>query len=92
MILKIVDFSDFRGFLGTVPKNEGLSVKLGDEAADSLTVARCARFIAPSEPHHVVARGVDGMRIFSNSSEKRLYLKRFRQRLRSIRCKSMPIA
>lgn len=39
-------------------------------------MARCARVILPGVPHHVVARGVDGMRIFRSGFDKRRYLKR----------------
>jgi putative transposase len=40
-------------------------------------MARCARVIVPGVPHHVVARGVDGLTIFRSGSDKRRYLKRF---------------
>ena len=49
----------------------------GNAVTRIIYMARCARMILPGVPHHVVARGVDGLCIFLSGSDKRRYLKRF---------------
>lgn len=41
-----------------------------------LVMARVSRIVVPNVAHHVVARGVDRMRIFKNGFDKGRYLKR----------------
>lgn len=60
-----------------LPELSKAAVKYFGDTADCLDVAREARVVVPEAAHHVVARGVNGCRLFRHGWDKARYLRRF---------------